>query len=107
MENRIKEQQLALFADRTSTATLRANQLRLWFSSMAYVLVAQLRRVGLAGTALEHAQADTIRLRLFKIGTLVRIRARRIALSFSSGYPLQPLFATIVAQLQRAAPLPN
>ncbi|MCK9988955.1 MAG: hypothetical protein AzoDbin1_05427 [Azoarcus sp.] len=107
MENRIKEQQLALFADRTSTATLRANQLRLWFSSMAYVLMAQLRRRGLSHTALAKAQADTIRLRLFKIAALVRISARRIAVSFSSVYPLQSLFRTVLAQLQRASPLPN
>ena len=104
MENRIKEQQLALFADRTSTATMRANQLRLWLSSMAYVLVAHLRRVGLRGTALARAQAGTIRLRLFKIAALVRISARRIVLSLSSFYPLQPLFRTVVAQLRAASP---
>jgi len=107
MENRIKEQQLALFADRTSTATMRANQLRLWFSSMAYVLVAHLRRSGLADTALARAQAGTIRLRLFKIAAIVRVSARRIAISFSSAYPLQPLFAAVLAQLRRALPLPN
>jgi len=107
MENRIKEQQLALFADRTSTATLRANQLRLWLSSMAYVLMAQLRRTGLRDTALACAQADTIRLRLFKIATIIRLSARRIAISFSSVYPLQSLFAAVLAQLRRAPPLPN
>ncbi|HYN51500.1 MAG TPA: IS1380 family transposase [Thermoleophilaceae bacterium] len=107
MENRIKEQQLALFADRTSTATMRANQLRLWFSSMAYVLIAHLRRSGLADTALARAQAGTIRLRLFKIAAIVRVSARRIAISFSSAYPLQPLFAAVLAQLRRALPLPN
>jgi hypothetical protein len=104
MENRIKEQQLDLFADRTSTATLRANQLRLWFASMAYALIAELRRVGLAGTALARAQAGTIRLRLFKIAALVRISARRIVISLSSVYPLQALFAQVLANLQRAAP---
>ena len=104
MENRIKEQQLDLFADRTSTATLRANQLRLWFASMAYALVAQLRRIGLAGTALARAQAGTIRLRLFKIGAIVRISARRITVSLSSVYPLQALFVQVLANLQRAAP---
>jgi hypothetical protein len=103
MENRIKEQQLDLFADRTSTATLRANQLRLWFASMAYALVAQLRRVGLAGTALARAQAGTIRLRLFKIGAIVRVSARRVAVSLSSVHPLQALFAQAVANLQRSA----
>jgi hypothetical protein len=107
MENRIKEQQLALFADRTSTATMRANQLRLWLSSMAYVLMAHLRRIGLEGTALAHAQAGTIRLRLFKIAAIVRVSARRIAISFSSVFPLQSLFRIVLAQLQRASPLPN
>jgi len=106
MENRIKEQQLALFADRTSTATMRANQLRLWFSSMAYVLIAQLRRSGLKGTALARAQAGTIRLRLFKIAALVRLSVRRMVISFSSAYPLQTLFATVLANLQRASPQP-
>jgi hypothetical protein len=106
MENRIKEQQLALFADRTSTATLRANQLRLWFSSMAYVLVAHLRRTGLAGTDLARAQADTIRLRLFKIAARVRVSVRRLVISFSSAYPLQALFATVLANLQRVSPQP-
>ena len=107
MENRIKEQQLALFADRTSTATMRANQLRLWFSSMAYVLIAQLRRSGLQGTELARAQADTLRLRLFKIAARVRLSARRLVISFSSAYPLQTLFATALANLQRASPQPN
>jgi hypothetical protein len=107
MENRIKEQQLALFADRTSTATMRANQLRLWFSSMAYVLIAQLRRSGLKGTELARAQAGTIRLRLFKIAALVRLSARRLVISFSSAYPLQTLFATVLANLQRVSSLSN
>jgi hypothetical protein len=106
MENRIKEQQLALFADRTSTATLRANQLRLWFSSMAYVLVAHLRRTGLAGTDLARAQTDTIRLRLFKIAARVRVSVRRVVISFSSAYPLQTLLAAVLANLQRASPQP-
>lgn len=100
MENRIKEQQLALFADRTSTATMRANQLRLWLASMAYVLLAHLRRVGLRGTALERAQAGTLRLRLLKIGAQVRVSARRIRIAFSSSFPLQALFAELLARLQ-------
>jgi hypothetical protein len=104
MENRIKEQQLDLFADRTSTATLRANQLRLWLSSIAYVLVAELRRTALAGTALATAQAGTIRLRLFKIAALVRVSARRVVLSLSSSYPLQALFAQALANLTAALP---
>src|SRR5262249_383195 len=75
MENGIKEQQLMLFADRTSTAWLRSNQLRLWFSAVAYVLVQAVRRLGLAGTRLAQAQCGSIRLWLFKIGALVRVTA--------------------------------
>ena len=75
MENRIKECQLDLFADRTSTATMRANQLRLWFASMAYVLICALRRIGLAHTQFAEATCGTIRLKLLKIGALVRISA--------------------------------
>ena len=75
MENRIKEQQLCLFADRTSTGAMRSNQIRLIFSSVAYLLVSALRRLGLKGTALEKAQCDTIRLKLFKIGVRLSSRA--------------------------------
>jgi hypothetical protein len=92
MENRIKEQ-LSLFADRLSTETLRANQLRLYFSSLAYVLVEALRRLGLAGTKWAEAQADTIRLKLLKIAAQVRITARRIWIRYSCAYPWQKLFA--------------
>jgi hypothetical protein len=105
MENRIKEQQLDLFADRTSAHTLRANQLRLWFSSVAYVLVAELRRLGLQGTEMEHAQAGTIRTRLLKIGALVRISVRRIKLAMSSGCPFQTLFWTVLQNLQYRYPM--
>src|SRR5262249_11581360 len=77
MENRIKEQQLMLFADRTSTAWLRSNQLRLWFSAAAYVLVQALRRLGLVGTRLAQAQCGSIRLWLFQIGALVRVTVRK------------------------------
>jgi len=104
MENRIKEQQLALFADRTSTATMRANQLRLWFSSVAYVLVNELRRVGLAGTALARAQADTIRVRLLKIGGVIRVSVRRVYVALSSVFPLQALFRQALANIQHAYP---
>jgi hypothetical protein len=107
MENRIKEQQLALFADRTSTATMRANQLRLWFSAMAYTMLQAIRHYGLRGTALARAQAGTIRLRLLKIGALVRLSTRRVVVSFSSAFPLQTLFAQVLAGLQRASPRPN
>jgi hypothetical protein len=92
MENRIKEQ-LSLFADRLSTETLRANQLRLYFSSLAYVLVEALRRLGLAGTEWAEAQADTIRLKLLKIAAQVRITARRIWVRYSCAYPWQQVFA--------------
>lgn len=104
MENRIKEQQLELFADRTSSHTMRANQLRLWFSSMAYWLLAELRRIGLAGTAMATAQVGTIRVRLLKVATLVMLSVRRIVLSLSSTYPLQPLFAEVLARI-RALPV--
>ena len=87
MENRIKECQLDLFADRTSAATMRANQLRLWFASMAYVLLCALRRIGLAHTQFAQATCGTIRLRLFKIGALVRISCRRIKLAMASAFP--------------------
>ena len=91
MENRIKEQ-LCLFADRMSTETLRANQLRLYFSSLAYVLVEALRRLGLAGTEWAKAQVDTIRLKLLKIAAQVRITARRIWVRYSCAYPWQNIF---------------
>jgi hypothetical protein len=107
MENRIKEQQLGLFADRTSAATMRANQLRLWFSAMAYTMLQAIRHYGLRGTELARAQAGTIRLRLLKIGALVRLSTRRVVVSFSSAYPLQALFTRVLASLQRASPRPN
>ena len=103
MENRIKEQQLELFADRTSSHTMRANQLRLWFSSIAYVLLAELRRIALAGTAMAKAQAGTIRLRLLKIATIVTVSVRRIALALSSTYPDPALFVAALARI-RALP---
>ena len=87
MENRIKECQLDLYADRTSAGTMRANQLRLWFASMAYVLVCALRRIGLAETVLADATCGTIRLKLLKIGALVRISVRRIKIAMASACP--------------------
>ena len=102
MENRIKEQQLDLYADRTSTATMRANQLRLWFSTLAYLLVNQLRRVGLTGTELARATCGTIRLKLFKVGALVRVSVRRVWVSLSSAYPLQALFTQVAHRLKAA-----
>jgi hypothetical protein len=100
MENRIKEQQLDLFADRTSTATLQGNQLRLYFSSLAYVLLNQLRRVGLRGTDLARAQCGTIRLKLLKIGALISVSVRRVRFRLASGYPYAALFRTVLANLQ-------
>jgi hypothetical protein len=101
MENRIKEQQMGLFSDRTSSHTLRANQLRLWFSSIAYVLVHELRRIGLRKTELESAQAWTIREKLFKIGAVVTISFRRIRLAMASGYPWRETFMQCLKNLQR------
>lgn len=101
MENRIKEQQLGLFADRTSAATMRANQLRLYFSSFAYVLMHGLRRLGLAGTQHARAQCTTIRLKLLKIGTRINITVRKVWLSFSEAYPYASDFAQILANVRR------
>ena len=99
MENRIKEQ-MSLFSERLSTATMRSNQLRLYLSSMAYVLMQALRRVGLRGTEMAQAQANTIRLRLLKIGAQVRISVRRVRISMSSGFPQQALFSAVWANLR-------
>ncbi len=87
MENRIKECQADLFADRTSSATMRANQLRLWFASMAYVLLCALRRIGLRFTQFAHASCGTIRLKLLKIGARVTVSVRRIKIAMASAYP--------------------
>jgi hypothetical protein len=103
MENRIKECQLDLFADRTSTHTMRANQLRLWLSSMAYVLVSALRRIALASTRLADATCGTIRLTLFKIGAQVRISVRRIKFSMASAFPYTDVFRAACAALDSAA----
>jgi len=94
MENRIKECQLDLFADRTSAGTMTANQLRLWFASMAYVLVESLRRIALQATDLADATCATIRRKLVKIGALVTISVRRIKLAMASGCPYKAVFAT-------------
>lgn len=100
MENRIKEQQLALFADRTSCHAFLANQFRVLLSAAAYVLVETLRRTALQGTELEQAQAGTIRLKLFKIAARVITSVRRVVLHFSSAYPLADLFARVLARLR-------
>src|SRR6201981_1044822 len=103
MENRIKECQLDLYADRTSTATMRANQLRLWFYSMAYVLLCALRRIGLHDTDFADATCGTIRLKLLKIGALGRISVRRIKVAMSSACPWQNEFAVAHVRLRHAA----
>jgi Transposase DDE domain group 1 len=103
MENRIKECQIDLFADRTSTATMMANQLRLWFASMAFVLVDSLRRIALHATDLADATCGTIRRKLFKIGARVTISVRRIKLAMASGCPYKTVFATAHRALCAAA----
>ena len=106
MENRIKEQQLDLFADRTSSATLRANQLRLHFASFAYVLMHGLRRLGLAGTRYARAQCATIRLKLLKLGARVRVTARKVWLSLSEAYPHAAAFEEALNNLRTHPPWP-
>jgi len=103
MENRIKECQLDLFSDRTSAATMRANQIRLWFASLAYVLMCALRRIGLAGTKFARATCGTIRLKLLKIGALVKLSVRRIKVAMASSCPDQGAFASAYYELCRAA----
>lgn len=105
MENRIKEQQLHLFADRTSCTKMRANQIRLWFSSVAYTLMQALRRLGLAGTKMARAQCATIRLKLLKIGACIKISVRRVFVSLASGCPYKEIFAKVWANLQRINPI--
>jgi Transposase DDE domain group 1 len=101
MENRIKEQQLDLFADRTSAETMRANQLRLWFSTLAYLLLHLLRQWALAGTDWARAQCGTLRTRLLKIGAQVRISVRRMVISLASGCPYQPVFEHAYQRLRQ------
>ena len=101
MENRIKEQQLWLFADRTSSAAFSANHLRLWFSGVAYLLMTELRRVGLKGTKLERAQCGTIRNKFLKIGAQVSVSVRRIWVRCAGGFPYQELFAQVFSNLRK------
>jgi len=100
MENRIKEQ-LMLFADRTSTGLMRSNQIRLYFSSIAYLLVEALRRLGLQGSEFAQAQATTIRLKVLKIGALIRVTVRKVWIALAGGYPYAALWARIWRQLQQ------
>jgi hypothetical protein len=101
MENRIKEQQLGLFSDRTSTATMRGNQLRLYFSSISYILMHDLRRLVLKGTELERAQCTTIRLKLLKIGAQIQVTVRRVWVRMSAGYPYKHIFLQALDNLQQ------
>jgi Transposase DDE domain group 1 len=103
MENRIKECQLDLYADRTSAGTMRANQLRLWFHSMAYVLLCALRRIALHDTDLAQATCGTIRLKLLKIGAVVRISARRIRIAMASACPAARVWGLACVRLAPAA----
>jgi hypothetical protein len=103
MENRIKECQLDLYADRTSSATMRANQMRLWFASMAYVLLCALRRIGLHHTPFTDASCGTIRLKLLKIGAIVRVSVRRIKIAMASGCPAALAWGSAAVRLNAAA----
>jgi len=103
MENRIKECQTDMFAGRTSAASMRANQLRLWFAAFAYVLICVLRRIGLSGTAMAVATCGTIRLKLLKIGALVTTSVRRIKIAMASSCPYQDIFAHAHERLSAAA----
>ena len=103
MENRIKECQLDLYADRTSTATMRANQLRLWFASMAYVLLCALRRIALPHTRFDNASCGTIRFKLLKIGALVSVSVRRIKIAMASGCPAAAVWGAAAVRLNAAA----
>ncbi len=106
MENRIKEQQLGLFADRSSAATMRANQARLYCSSIAYVLLHALRRLGAGGIEeIARAQSWTLRLKLLKVGAQVRVTVRRVWISLSSSWPYAALFAAVYANIEKAAHL--
>ena len=106
MENRIKEQQLCLFADRTSSTAMRANELRLWFSSVAYTLMTALQRLGLQGTELAPAQCDTIRLKLLKIGARIRVTVRKVWVSLAESFPYRALFQRVYENLIRRCPCP-
>ena len=101
MENRIKEQQLYLFADRTSTHEMFSNQVRLWFASVAYLLLSAFRRWGLRGTDMAKAQCHTIRLKLLKLGARIRVTVRRIVVSIATGCPYQRIFRAAYANLQK------
>jgi hypothetical protein len=102
-ENHIKEQQLDLFADRTSTGKMWSNQLRLYFSSITYILLHTLRSVALEGTELQRAQCGTIRRKLLKIGAQVRVTVRKVWVSLAESYPWHALFNTVMGRLEPGA----
>lgn len=104
MENRIKEQQLHLFADRTSCATMRANQLRLYLSTVAYMVLRAVRQFGLSNTEMARAQCDTIRLRLLKIGAVIRVSVRRVVVALSQAYAFRDLFEKALENLRNGSP---
>jgi Transposase DDE domain group 1 len=106
MENRIKGASSTFYADRTSAATMPANQLRLWLVSLAYLLVDAVRRLGLAGTEMANATAGSIRLKLLKIGAVVTVSVRRIKLAFASAWPTKAVFTHALQRLRelRAPP---
>ena len=101
MENRIKEQQLDLFADRTSTRTFESNQLRLWLSSMAYVIMQSLRQYCLAKTSFAQATVGTIRLKLLKLGARILVSVRRVLIAIASSCPYQDILALAYSRIQR------
>ena len=106
MENRIKEQQLALFADRPSSEWMRSHPLRLYFSTFAYLLMPGLPRRGLPGTEMAQAQGQTIRRKLLKIGAQIHVTVRRVWLSLAAGYPFVDIFAQVYGNL-RSVPAPT
>jgi hypothetical protein len=106
MENRIKEQQLMLFADRVSCSTMRANQVRLCLATVAYVVLRALPEFGLAQTELAQAQCDTIRVKLLRLGAVVRVTVRKVWLSLSESYPLRAVFVRVVEALRQVAERP-
>jgi len=107
MENRIKEQQLWLFADRTSCETMRANQVRLYLSTAAYIVLRALREFGLRGTELAQAQCGTIRLKLLKIGGVIRVSVRRVVVALSEAYPFREVFVQVCENLRRLRESPS
>ena len=106
MENRIKEQQLDMFAGRTSCHSIRSNQLRLWFSTIAYTFMHLLRRIGLANSELQKAQCQTLRVKLLKIGAQIKVSVRRIHIAFSEAFPLKEMLRMAIGNIQSWIPIP-